>query len=241
LTTAPHWPASLDAATFAGQVITHGVLLLTVTVNEQLATFWPDPFVALQVTAVVPSGNLDPDGGLQAIVTPEQFWVVGAGYVTTAPRYGLVFPSSVTTTLAEQVSVQGAAETVTTKLQLARTTFDPSFPAQFTVVEPTGKLEPDGGVQVTVRLGQPLGVGDEYVTVAEPEPGGFSEAKTSSGQIIMQTWLLTVTVKLQDSRVPELLVVWQFTVVVPTGKLDPDGGSQAAVGAEQLSGKAGAG
>jgi len=37
----------------------------------------------------------------------------------------------------------------------------------------------------------------------------------------------------------ELLVVRQLTVVVPTGKLDPDGGLQAAVGAAQLSGKVG--
>jgi hypothetical protein len=51
---------------------------------------------------------------------------------------------------------------------------------------------------------------------------------------------LTVTVKLQDSGSPELFVVPQFTAVVPIGKLDPDGGLQAAAGAAQLSGKVGA-
>lgn len=138
--------------------------------------------------------------------------------------------------------MQGAAGlTVTEKLQLARVLFEASFPEQLTVVEPTGKLEPDGGVQVMVRLGQPLGVGDPKVTTAAFEPVGFSTAKTSSIQLRRQTRLFTVTVKLQESGLPELFVVWQVTVVVPIGKLEPDGGEQAAAGTEQLSGNVGAG
>jgi hypothetical protein len=63
---------------------------------------------------------------------------------------------------AGQVIVHGAAGlTVTVKLQLASVLFDPSFPEQLTVVVPVEKLEPDGGVQVMVKLGQPLGVGNE--------------------------------------------------------------------------------
>jgi hypothetical protein len=63
---------------------------------------------------------------------------------------------------AGQLRVQGAAGlTVTEKLQVASVTFDPFFPEQLTVVVPIGKLEPDDGVQVTVRLGQPFGVAEE--------------------------------------------------------------------------------
>lgn len=63
--------------------------------------------------------------------------------------------------LAGQVSVQGAAGlTVTANVQLPTVLFEPSFARQLTVVVPNGKLEPDGGLQVMVTLGQPLGAGD---------------------------------------------------------------------------------
>jgi hypothetical protein len=58
---------------------------VTVTVNEQLAV-WPAPEpVAVQLTAVVPTGKDDPDAGVQVVwigaVPPV---VVGAGHVTVA-------------------------------------------------------------------------------------------------------------------------------------------------------------
>lgn len=49
-----------------GQVITHGDPLWTVTVKLQL------PVLALvQVTVVVPTGKLEPDGGVQVTGSPE--------------------------------------------------------------------------------------------------------------------------------------------------------------------------
>jgi hypothetical protein len=57
--------------------------------------------------------------------------------------------------LAGQMIVQvEEAFTVTVKPQVAMTAFDESSPLQMTVVCPTGKLEPEGGLQVIVRLGQ---------------------------------------------------------------------------------------
>ena len=50
----------------------------------------------------------------------------------------------------------------------------------------------------------------------------------------MQTWLLTFTVKVHVA-VAALLWLVHVTVVVPTRKLEPEGGSQGALGAEQLS------
>jgi hypothetical protein len=61
---------------------------------------------------------------------------------------------SLAVTLAGQVIAQaGRLLTVTVKLQVATTTFDVSFPLQITVVSPTGKLEPETGLQVIERLG----------------------------------------------------------------------------------------
>jgi hypothetical protein len=42
-----------------------------VTVNEQEARF-PDASVAVQVTVVVPTGNVEPEGGTHCEVTPGQ-------------------------------------------------------------------------------------------------------------------------------------------------------------------------
>ncbi|HXI93425.1 MAG TPA: hypothetical protein VNO24_25725 [Blastocatellia bacterium] len=64
--------------------------------------------------------------------------------------------------LAGQLIMQVAVlETVTRKLQLASVFCDASFAVQLTVVTPTEKLEPEGGLQVIVTLGQPLDVGFE--------------------------------------------------------------------------------
>jgi hypothetical protein len=51
--------------------------------------------------------------------------------------------------------------------------------------------------------------------------------------------LNTLTWKLQDAVLPEESVAVQFTVVVPTGKVEPVGGLQTTVTPEQLSVAAG--
>ena len=59
-----------------GQVILQAA---TVTVKLQLAVF-PDVSVAVQVTVLVPTGKVEPEGGLQAVDTPEQLSAaVGGG------------------------------------------------------------------------------------------------------------------------------------------------------------------
>ena len=66
----------MKVSTLAGQVITQ---VPTVTVKVQLAVFF-DPSVAVQVTGVVPTGKVEPDGGLQSVATPGQLSVaVGGG------------------------------------------------------------------------------------------------------------------------------------------------------------------
>jgi len=45
---------------------------LTVTVKVQVLDILPEASVALQLTTVVPFGNVEPDGGVQATVAPGQ-------------------------------------------------------------------------------------------------------------------------------------------------------------------------
>jgi hypothetical protein len=62
---------------------------------------------------------------------------------------------------------------------------DESVAVHVTVVEPTLKQVPDGGVQLAVAPGQlSVGVGVAYVTFAQPEPGGFSIVEILPGQVI---------------------------------------------------------
>ena len=51
----------------------------TVTVKVQLAVL-PDSSLAMQVTGVVPTGKVEPEGGLQAVDVPAQLSAtVGGG------------------------------------------------------------------------------------------------------------------------------------------------------------------
>jgi hypothetical protein len=56
-----------------------------------------------------------------------------------------------------------------------------------------------------------------------------------------QPGALTVTVKVQGAILPTASVAVQVTVVVPTGKLEPDGGEHVTVTPGQLSLAVGAG
>lgn len=90
---------------FAGQVMVGGCASLTVTVNWQLALLF-DASVAVQVTVVVPFGNVEPVGGTQSTVTPGQLSVAVAEKLTTAEhRLGAV----VVTMSPGHVIVGGAA------------------------------------------------------------------------------------------------------------------------------------
>jgi hypothetical protein len=61
----------------AGHVIVGACASLTVTVKEQVAS-GVMPFVAVQLTVVVPVGNVLPEGGVQVTVGLGQPVAVGA-------------------------------------------------------------------------------------------------------------------------------------------------------------------
>ena len=56
---------------FAGQLIEQDAVALIITVNEQEAEL-PAQSQAVQVTVVVPTANVEPDGGVQDIAPGEQ-------------------------------------------------------------------------------------------------------------------------------------------------------------------------
>jgi len=129
----------------------------TVTVNEQLAEF-PAASLTPQVTVVVPFGKIAPETGThEGVPIPEQLSLAaGAAYVTAAEHW----PAAVGTAMFAGHVSEGACVslTVTVKEQLAEF-LAASLTVQLTVVEPFGKVEPDGGVQT-----------------GEPVPGQLSDA-----------------------------------------------------------------
>jgi hypothetical protein len=127
--------------------------------------------------------------------------------------------------------------TVTVNMQV-----DPALDVQVTVVVPTGKNDPEAGEQVTVPQ-SPVVVGAEYVTTAPHCPGVLFTV-TFAGQVRTQLLAaLTVTVKMQvaSGLLGLLSEAVQVTVVVPTGKVEPETGAQLKVAPGQLSDTVGSG
>jgi Ca2+/Na+ antiporter len=65
---------------FAGTVITGAEALLTVTVND-VELLFPFASVAVQVTVVVPIGNVEPDAGTQLTASVPSTTSVAVGLV----------------------------------------------------------------------------------------------------------------------------------------------------------------
>ncbi len=104
-----------------------------------------------------------------------------------------------------------------------------SVAVQVTVVVPIGMAEPDGGTQATVTPGQlSVAVGGGKVTTVAVGAGqaGAATAMMFVGQVIVGGCVsLTVTVKVQVGPADDV----QVTVVVPTGKKEPEAGEQVMV------------
>jgi hypothetical protein len=123
-------------------------------------------------------------------------------------------------------SCRHTLNTVTVKLQVAVLP-DASVAVQVTVVVPTGKHDPDGGLHATVTPGQlSLAVGGAKVTTTHGSLIVAVLAVMLAGQVIEGGCVsLTVTVNVQPT--PAWLL--HVTVVVPTGKNEPDKGVHETV------------
>ena len=140
----------------AGQLAVGFSSSLTVTVKVQVLVL-PLASVAVQVTVVVPSGNVEPLAGLQLMLEPGQLSLALAVKVTCAWQSPLTLSAPVLVVvvmLAGQVATGGSLSvTVTVKLQRAVWPCA-SLAVQLTVVVPTGKSEPEAGLQLMVAPGQ---------------------------------------------------------------------------------------
>lgn len=118
---------------------------LTVTVNVH-ALVLAEPSVAVHVTVVLPSGNVEPLAGSQVTVTLVQLSVAVAAKVTTVP-FGLL--QFVVMFTGQLICGGCISRIVTVKVQLVVLP-QLSVAVHVTVVEPSGKVEPGSGRQDTV-------------------------------------------------------------------------------------------
>ena len=128
--------------TFTGKV--HCVVLL-------------DASVAVHVTTVVPTGNIDPDGGLQFTVTPVQLSVTAGVAKLTAVLVEIGHDAGAATLISfpHPLGKAGCWVSFTVVMNVQVPIAPPeSVALQVTVVVPTGKKEPEAGEQATVAPGQ---------------------------------------------------------------------------------------
>jgi hypothetical protein len=95
VTATEHIPAGEFIVIGAGQVTNGASSSLTVTVKEQLPELVAES-VAVQVTVVMPLGNVAPDGGVQTgVIEPSQLSVAVAVNITTAEHIVLSVPVTI--------------------------------------------------------------------------------------------------------------------------------------------------
>src|SRR5215208_1885234 len=121
----------------------------TMTLNEPSALF-PAASVAVQLTVVVPNGNVEPEAGVHSGVTEPSTKSVAvaaaAAYVTVAPC-GLV--ASAAGGADGSVNFGGVVSCTMTLNEPSALFPDASVAVQLTVVVPNGNVEPEAGSHVT--------------------------------------------------------------------------------------------
>ena len=102
-----------------------------------------------------------------------------------------------------------------------------STAVQCTVVRPTGKLEPDGGTQVTTGVGSTLSVAVAVkVALASHWPGGAVTTRFVGHMRTGGTATTTDMRKVALLTPPKASTATQVTRVTPSGKVLPEGGRQ---------------
>jgi hypothetical protein len=112
-----------------------------------------------------------------------------------------------------------------------------SVAVQVTTFVPIGKLEPEGGLQMTGTGASQLSNADKTVkeTTASHLPAAVC-VMMLAGQTICGGWVsVTVTWNVHELVFPAASVATQFTAVVPVVNVEPDGGVQTTAAPGQLS------
>src|SRR5882724_9918393 len=147
---------------------------------------------AVQSTLLTPSGKDDPDGGTQLTFAPGQLSITsGAGKFTAGEQLP---GDAVTETLAGHTTfIRSISLTVTVNEHVAVAPAA-SVATQETVVVPIEKLEPVGGEQTTLNVGQlSTAIGVKKLTVPLHVPRSFPWVMFA-GHVIVGAGLLASTV-----------------------------------------------
>jgi hypothetical protein len=195
----------------------------TVTVKVHVPVL-PAASVAEQVTVVVPNAKVEPDAGEHVgVKAPSQLSVAVAVKLTTAVQT----PVSVPCVMLDGHVTTGASVSVmvTVKAHVAVLP-EASVAVQVTVVVPTAKQVPEAGEQLTVTPGQLSVAVATNVSTEQHIPGSVVPVMGLGHVTVGASVSLTVTVKVHMPTLPAASVAEQVTVVVPTGKAEPDAGEQ---------------
>ena len=225
VTTAPLGP-NAEAVISAGSVRTGGVVSLTVMVKEAEPTL-PAASVAVHVTVVVPNEKVEPEPGEQiAGSEPLAMSVADAEKVATAP----LGPVASFVIEAGTVKTGGVvSRTVTVKVPWIELP-EESVAVQDTIVVPRAKVEPDVGEQTTLGDGSTMSTEVTEKVTAAPL-GAVASAVMPAGRDRTGGVVSTiVTLKLALALLPEKSVAEHWTVVDPSGYVEPDCDEQTMVG-----------
>src|SRR2546425_319491 len=217
-------PVALAASTVAcaGAVAIGLVGAVTVTVNDA-AVLLPCASVALQVTVVAPTGNVDPLAGVHVVATaPSSASVAEAVKVKTAPvaliASTVAFAGTVTT--GPVVSVTVTVNDAAPMLPCA------SVAVHVTVVAPSGKVDPLAGVHVVATTPSSASVAD--AVKVKTAPAAFVASTVAFAGTITTGPVVSVTVTVNDAALvlPCASVALHVTVVAPNGNVAPLAGAQ---------------
>ena len=226
-----HTPSVAFTTRLLEQVITGDWVSFTLTVKLQVLLL-PCVSVAVLVTVVVPTRKLLPLAGELTTLTPGQ---LSAAVTTKVTLLEHVPENALTTRLVEQVIVGNSVSlTVTVKLQLLVLPCA-SVAVLVTVVVPAGKLLPLAGTLTTLTPGQLSAAVTTKVTLLAHVPVAAFTTRLVEQVITGSSRSLTVTVNVHCAVFPPMSTAVLVTVVIPTGKADPLGGTLSTPGAPQLS------
>lgn len=98
-----------------------------------------------------------------------------------------------------------------------------------TVVVPSGKVEPEAGVQVAARGPSTVSLADAEKLATAPEGPVASTVMLAGTVTVGGVVSTTDTLKLALLVLPAASLAEQLTVVVPSGKIEPEAGEQLGV------------
>jgi hypothetical protein len=214
--------AGLEITGAGGGVVSTNV---TVTRNDAVPVL-PAESVAEQVTVVVPTGNVEPEAGVQTgVIEPSTKSVAVAVNVTTVPEELGAATVMSAGTLTEGLVVSLTVTVNEPEAVLPRV----SDVEQLTVVVPSGNVEPEAGVQLTDRVPSTRSVAVAVNVTILPDALVASAMMFDGSVRVGAVVSLTVIVNDAVPVFPAASVAEQLTVVVVIGKVEPDAGLHVAV------------